>query len=195
MRVRCVDIQFALTAGLSSLGSSHLVVIGGLAELFSGAISMGVGGYLSTKAERDNYRFLLRQTRKRVETSCTPALQQEIFNILGPYGLSKEDTHRIVMSLEAADREFEGAAVHHDRGLTSFLLRFGEGVETISAWRLYASALTIGISYFVGGLIPMVLSSLFGVDGRYPISVLRMQQKHCLCRLGLQRLFSSCLVL
>lgn len=40
-----LTVPFALTAGLSSLGSSSLVVTGGLAELCAGAISMGLGGY------------------------------------------------------------------------------------------------------------------------------------------------------
>jgi len=149
--------KFALTAGLSSLGSPHFVVVAGLAELFSGAISMGVGGYLSTKAERDNYRYLLQQTRQRVETSCSTALQKEVFNILAPYGVSSTDCKSLVQSLENAERAGSDAG-DHDKGLTQFLLKFGTGVETISIWRLYASALTIGVSYFVGGLIPMVFS-------------------------------------
>lgn len=40
-----LTVPFALTAGLSGLGSSKLVVTGGLAELCAGAISMGLGGY------------------------------------------------------------------------------------------------------------------------------------------------------
>lgn len=40
-----LTVPFALTAGLSGLGSSRLVVTGGLAELCAGAISMGLGGY------------------------------------------------------------------------------------------------------------------------------------------------------
>jgi hypothetical protein len=38
-----LTVPFALTAGLSSLGSSKLVYIGGLAEIVGGAFSMGVG--------------------------------------------------------------------------------------------------------------------------------------------------------
>lgn len=38
-------MPFALTAGLSSIGNSRIVVMGGLAELIAGAISMGVGGF------------------------------------------------------------------------------------------------------------------------------------------------------
>ena len=40
-----LTVPFALTAGLSSLGESRLVVLGGVAELIAGAISMGVGGF------------------------------------------------------------------------------------------------------------------------------------------------------
>ncbi len=36
-------VPFALTAGLSSIGSSKLVYQGGFAELIAGAISMGIG--------------------------------------------------------------------------------------------------------------------------------------------------------
>lgn len=38
-----LTVPFALTAGLSSLGSSKLVYMGGLAEIVGGAFSMGVG--------------------------------------------------------------------------------------------------------------------------------------------------------
>lgn len=116
---------------------------------------MGIGGYLSTKAERDNYRYLLRQTQQLVESSCTRALEEEIFKILSPYGLSSTDSKRIVQNLHAADRTAFGT-VNGNQGLTNFLLKFGEGVECISIVRLYGSALTIGFSYFLGGLIPMV---------------------------------------
>lgn len=46
-----MTVPFALTAGLSSLGSARLVVLGGLAELIAGAISMGLGGFIGAKSE------------------------------------------------------------------------------------------------------------------------------------------------
>lgn len=46
-----LTVPFALTAGLSALGSTKIVVYGGLAELIAGAISMGLGGYLGAKSE------------------------------------------------------------------------------------------------------------------------------------------------
>jgi VIT1/CCC1 family predicted Fe2+/Mn2+ transporter len=46
-----LTVPFALTAGLSALGNPRVVVYGGLAELFAGAISMGLGGYLGGRYE------------------------------------------------------------------------------------------------------------------------------------------------
>jgi hypothetical protein len=46
-----MTVPFALTAGLSALGDTKVVVFGGLAELIAGAISMGLGGYLGAKSE------------------------------------------------------------------------------------------------------------------------------------------------
>ena len=46
-----LTVPFALTAGLSAFGNARLVVLGGLAELIAGAISMGLGGFVGAKSE------------------------------------------------------------------------------------------------------------------------------------------------
>ena len=46
-----LTVPFALTAGLSTFGDAKLVVLGGLAELIAGAISMGLGGFVGAKSE------------------------------------------------------------------------------------------------------------------------------------------------
>jgi len=46
-----LTVPFALTAGLSALGDTRVVIYGGFAELIAGAISMGLGGYLGAKSE------------------------------------------------------------------------------------------------------------------------------------------------
>lgn len=50
-----LTVPFALTAGLSSLGNTKLVIMGGLAELCSGMISMGLGAYLAADTERQHW--------------------------------------------------------------------------------------------------------------------------------------------
>jgi len=52
-----LTVPFALTAGLSSLGNARLVVLGGLAELIAGAISMGLGGFIGAKSEAYEISF------------------------------------------------------------------------------------------------------------------------------------------
>lgn len=46
-----LTVPFALSAGLSALGNTRVVVVGGLAELVAGAISMGLGGYVGSRSE------------------------------------------------------------------------------------------------------------------------------------------------
>ena len=46
-----LTVPFALTAGLSAFGNSKLVILGGLAELIAGAISIGLGGFVGAKGE------------------------------------------------------------------------------------------------------------------------------------------------
>lgn len=53
-----MTVPFALTAGLSTLEDTRVVVFGGLAELIAGAISMGLGGYLGAKSEECVYLFI-----------------------------------------------------------------------------------------------------------------------------------------
>lgn len=43
-----LTVPFALTAGLASLGDSKVVVLGGVAELIAGAISMGIGAFCTS---------------------------------------------------------------------------------------------------------------------------------------------------
>ncbi|KAJ7436317.1 hypothetical protein B0H11DRAFT_2256366 [Mycena galericulata] len=64
-------IRIALTAGLSPLRESRLVVLGGVAELIAGAISMGIGDFLASQAERDQYRFLRTATSARSSAFAT----------------------------------------------------------------------------------------------------------------------------
>ncbi|KAF2218701.1 VIT family-domain-containing protein [Elsinoe ampelina] len=60
-----LTVPFALTAGLSSLGDSKLVILGGLAELFAGAISMGLGAVLASVTEKKRYEIMQAKERAK----------------------------------------------------------------------------------------------------------------------------------
>jgi len=154
---------------LSSLGESRLVVLGGIAELIAGAISMGIGGFLASQSERDHYRFLKRHTSSRVLRSCEGEMEREVFAVLGPVGVDERTSRAVTKCLRdvecdtgvdhntsSSDEETQPLRWNSEVGLTPFLLKFGEGLEEVPPTRLYASAITIGLGYLIGGIIPLI---------------------------------------
>jgi VIT1/CCC1 family predicted Fe2+/Mn2+ transporter len=82
------------------LGSAKLVIIGGLAELFSGAISMGLGAYLAAVTERDHY--IAEEAREREEVRTKEhAEKEEIYEIMQDYGVERDATTPLVEALAA----------------------------------------------------------------------------------------------
>ncbi|KAI0703019.1 membrane fraction protein [Cytidiella melzeri] len=167
-----LTVPFALAAGLSSLGESKLVIVGGFAELIAGAISMGIGGFLASQAERDHYRFLQKHTNARVLRSCDGEMEREVFGVLGPVGVDERTSRLVAQNLRDVeiDSQGHGSDASSSRstledgglkwsksvGLTAFLLKFGEGLEEVTTRRMYVSAFTIGMGYLIGGFIPLL---------------------------------------
>ncbi|KAG2055940.1 DUF125-domain-containing protein [Suillus hirtellus] len=160
---------FALAAGLSSLGSSRLVVVGGIAELMAGAISMGIGGFLASSAERDHCHYMRRHISARMQRSCVRQMEREVCAVLVPVGVDEQTCQAVTRCLRDAEFDPEvsanGASSDEEAqllrwkdqvGLTPFLLKFGEGMEDISIRRVYSSALIIGLGFLVGGIIPLI---------------------------------------
>lgn len=139
-----LTVPFALTAGLSSLGDTRLVVLGGLAELFSGAISMGLGAYLAAATERQQYETAAARTRTAV--TRRPAQQrEELLALLGSYGVDAVAAAPLADALAADPAQW-----------TRFMLGVGARLDRPDEHRACISAATMGLSYFVGGLVPML---------------------------------------
>lgn len=165
-----LTVPFALAAGLSSLGTSKLVVYGGVAELIAGSISMGIGGFLASQAERDQFFYLRRTTAARVARSCEGEIEREVHAVLGPIGVDEKTSTAVAKCLRDVEFDSHGVGSNgrvgseedgalkwsKDVGITPFLLKFGEGLEEVPTRRLYMSAFTIGLGYLVGGLIPLI---------------------------------------
>lgn len=139
-----LTVPFALTAGLSSLGSSKLVITGGMAELVSGAISMGLGGYLAAKSELDYYHNEVKKEKlqffKKPET-----INQDAAEIMFELGASEQTIASFLKDMNLSPKN-----------LIDFVIRFGKGLEQPADGREFTSALTIGSGYFIGGFIPLI---------------------------------------
>ena len=140
-----LTVPFALAAGLSgALSSTRLVVTAGIAEIVAGSISMGLGGYLAARTERDHY--LAELDREGRETEAAPDKEaEEVAQVLKEYGLEPPEAAPLVRAIRADRRRWVG-----------FMMRFELGLEEPDPARMWKSALTIALSYALGGLIPLL---------------------------------------
>jgi hypothetical protein len=93
-----LTVPFALTTGFAGLGSQRIVIIAGVAELLSGAISMGLGAYLAALTDRQVYHNELRREQKEVE-QVPVREKEEIFDILCSYGPERDAVKPFVDAL------------------------------------------------------------------------------------------------
>ena len=139
-----LTVPFALAAGLSGAGSnSHIVVTAGIAEIVAGSIAMGLGGFLAGRTEADHYHSELQREYDEVER--VPEQEKfEVKEVFASFGLSPALQDQIADEM-AKDKD----------KWVDFMMRYELGLEKPEANRATQSAITIGISYIVGGIIPL----------------------------------------
>lgn len=139
-----LTVPFALAAGLSgAVSSSNLVVTAGIAEIVAGSIAMGLGGFLAGKTEADHYQSELR--REYAEVERIPEQEKvEVMEVFADFGLSTGLQKQIADEM-AKDKD----------KWVDFMMRYELGLEKPQPNRATKSAITIGLSYIVGGSIPL----------------------------------------
>ncbi|KAL8673905.1 MAG: hypothetical protein Q9168_001690 [Polycauliona sp. 1 TL-2023] len=150
-----MTVPFALTAGLSSLGSTRIVQMGGVAELIAGMISMGVGGALGAKAESDGFKAKLADTTKLVLNSSADAIDL-VHETLAPYGFDHGQRNVISDQLRQSSDK-----------MVDFLVRFHYQEKEPDSSRPWSCGLTIGLGYGIGGLIPLLPYFCVGLHDVY----------------------------
>jgi VIT1/CCC1 family predicted Fe2+/Mn2+ transporter len=140
-----LTVPFALAAGLSgAVDSTGVIVVAGLAEITAGSIAMGLGGYLAARTDREHYAS--ERAREFREIEEMPAAERlEVAAVFRGYGLDDEQAAPVVSAI----------CSDPDRWV-DFMMRYELGLESPAPGRAMKSALTIGLSYVVGGLVPLV---------------------------------------
>jgi VIT1/CCC1 family predicted Fe2+/Mn2+ transporter len=157
-----LTVPFALAAGLTgATAASHIIVTAGLAEIAAGAIAMALGGYLAARTDAEHYKSEYR--RELLETEEAPDEERrEVRQILTEQGLEAHIADTVVEAL-ARDRH----------RWVDFMMRFELGLEKPDSARAPRSAITIGTSYIVGGLIPLLPYMLLSdIDVALVVSVI-----------------------
>ncbi|EFR01598.1 hypothetical protein MGYG_04601 [Nannizzia gypsea CBS 118893] len=139
-----LTVPFALSAGLSALGNTRVVVVGGLAELVAGAISMGLGGYVGARSEVESYEATVRETKHLVKASPVETMNI-IREVFAPYNLPDEPVAHMSNILYNSPEK-----------LLDFLLTFHHKESKPGCNQAWISAITLALGYFIGGFIPLI---------------------------------------
>jgi vacuolar iron transporter family protein len=139
-----LTVPFALAAGISgAVAATGIVVTAGMAEIAAGSIAMGLGGYLAARTDFEHY--LTEQGRENYEIDHMPEKEkEEVAEVFRNYGMDDEHIAPILTAMSADRKQW-----------VDFMMRFELGLEAPDPKRARKSALTIGLSYVVGGLIPL----------------------------------------
>jgi VIT1/CCC1 family predicted Fe2+/Mn2+ transporter len=139
-----LTVPFALAAGLSgAVKDVHLIVIAGMAEIAAGSIAMGLGGYLAGKTEQDHYNSELKREYEEIK-ELPEVEKKEVKDFFAELGLSEEVQEKATMEL-----------IKDDDRWVEFMMKYELGLEKPDPKRAGRSAMNIGVSYIVGGLVPL----------------------------------------
>jgi VIT1/CCC1 family predicted Fe2+/Mn2+ transporter len=139
-----LTVPFALAAGLSgAVSSTGIILTAGLAEIAAGAIAMGLGGYLAGRTAIEHYDAELLREQEEVER--VPEIEkQEVRDVFAGMGLSNETQHLIAEEVAKDKQQW-----------VNFMMKYELGLDKPDPKRARNSALNIGLSYVVGGLVPL----------------------------------------
>jgi vacuolar iron transporter family protein len=151
-----------LLAGVQGATENNIVVIiTGLTAMFSGAISMAAGSYLSSGAQKEIFDREIAEAEKLAEREPYMAAEG-LLQALGEEGLSKQQSYQMVKVLIQQRNVF----------LRTFQEKvFGLGSAEIN--RPLQAALIMGLSFVVGAIIPIVPYMIMsGLEAFYSSSLL-----------------------
>ena len=139
-----LTVPFALAAGLSgAVNETTIVITAGLAEIAAGSIAMGLGGYLAGRTELEHYDAEEQREYEEIEKLHEVEIR-ETKEIFAEYGIDEPTQEKIAREMAKNPKKW-----------VDFMMRFELGLERPDKNRALISAAVIGVSYVIGGLIPL----------------------------------------
>ena len=140
-----LTVPFALAAGLSgAVDSNALVVTAGIAEIVAGSIAMGLGGFLAGQTEVEHYDAEQKREYWEIENLRQREID-ETKEIFAEMGLSPELQEKVTQEIAKDKHKW-----------VEFMMKYELGLEKPAPNQARKSALTIGISYAIGGMVPLL---------------------------------------
>lgn len=143
-------------AGASN--SSSVILTAGIAGLVAGALSMGVGEYISVSAQRDAEKAFIEKERKELAENPLGEIA-ELEEIYAKKGLSRQTAQTVAEELSALD----AIAAHLDAELNI------DPDNLVNPWHAaYASS----AAFFCGAIIPIIMVIISPAAIRVPVTFL-----------------------
>ncbi len=142
-------------------GGTHdprAVIVAGVAEAFAGALSMGAGEFISARSEAQVQQTEVAKELQAIQRYPVFELD-EIAQLLEQEGVSQEDASRIANLLMRYPQSFSKTMVEKELGLPL-------EVSTVKI----PEALTMGASYIIGSIFPLIAYFFLPISAALPAS-------------------------
>lgn len=151
-----VGVVSAVAGGTNSTSA---VIIAGLAEAFAGALSMGAGEFISGRSEAQVQKTEV--TKELQEIRDNPAFElHEMAHLLRHEGVSAADAETMAALLAKYPNAYHKTMVEKELGLQI-------DPDTVRI----PEALTMGVSYIIGSIFPLISYFFLPIKFALPVSL------------------------
>ena len=148
-----------VSAVAGGTGNTKAVIIAGIAESFAGALSMGAGEFISGRSEAQVQKAEIAKEIKSIKDY--PEFEfQEMIELFEHEGVSKEDSKQISEILQKYQQSYKKTMVEKELGI-------GMHPDTVKL----PEALTMGVSYIIGSIFPLIAYFFFPINIAFPLSL------------------------
>jgi vacuolar iron transporter family protein len=154
-------VPLGVVSGVAGgVGDSRAVIVAGIAEAFAGALSMGAGEFIAGRSEAQVHQTEVRKELDEMEHAPDFEMR-ELIEIYEHDGVAHDDARKIVETMSKYPRAYQTAMVGKELGIATL----DPGTVKV------AESLTIGVSYLVGSVFPLIAYFFFPVPVALPISL------------------------
>ncbi len=149
-----------VSAVAGGTGNTRAVIVAGLAEAFAGALSMGAGEFISGRSEAQVHQKEVQKEFLEIKNDPVYELKEMAY-LFELEGIQPDDAATISGILNKYDHSYKKTMVEKELGINV-------DPQTVQ----YPEAITIGISYIVGSIFPLIAYFFFPVHTAIFISLL-----------------------
>ncbi len=148
-----------VSAVAGGTGSTNAVIIAGLAEAFAGALSMGAGEFISGRSEAQVHKTEVQKELREIRENPEYELD-EMAQLFRHEGVSGEDATTMANLLAKYPDAYHKTMVEKELGLQV-------DPDTVHI----TEALTMGVSYIIGSIFPLIAYFFLPIPVALPVSL------------------------